>query len=392
MASFPYSIRDGQRIIVVGTEHAPDEREALHQVMVRGHPDIKPERSYAIKVGSIAASSYGDEFQRTADVVEDGSAVSELEKTPTAGGHLYPEPVVIPPGALTPEQAKKIAERRGWDDPLSNPLEDFRAVARELADEATSYPGLTTEDRARMLEAIRSDRLRRQAEEDATAIQQRLHDASRIEHEVEHHVDPSDVTGRLTPRRQPKHSLRVWDGNGVEIDVLTGQSVAGTQEVRTVGGGYVRVPVQRTPTNKTGLPFVPLEEGESKQAPGSWGSNPSSPIADILAAKKAIEEATSRIPNQLIIPTAADEIKASGFADPSKNGRYRRTGPGQFTKITDDVDALVRALLDLSVHVTKASDSVKHLARQIGDDITKRVMKKMADDMFKDILNKRPLK
>lgn len=64
MKQHQYSVREGERVVDVGTIAAEDEREALRALSTRLRP--KPTAWYKIKVGALVASCRGDEFSDVA--------------------------------------------------------------------------------------------------------------------------------------------------------------------------------------------------------------------------------------------------------------------------------------------------------------------------------------
>lgn len=84
MKNVRWTARARGRIVGTGTLEAEDERDALRRLLAAPPFEVDPSESYALDVGGMLTSSYGDEFERTADAAANG-ADDVLEE---------PEPVV----------------------------------------------------------------------------------------------------------------------------------------------------------------------------------------------------------------------------------------------------------------------------------------------------------
>lgn len=111
MKRIKWSLYRGSRHIDSGTALAEDDREVLRQILARelsGGHDLKLDECYTIRAGELLASSYGDEFVRTGQMVG-----SVEERTDVPGGYLFPSPT-------------KPRIKVSWDDPKADPLRDIR--------------------------------------------------------------------------------------------------------------------------------------------------------------------------------------------------------------------------------------------------------------------------
>lgn len=75
------------RLVDCGTELGESDREVLDRILKRevGEFEVVDDRSYSIQVGELMMSSYGDEFQRTSNML--GPGVDEKD---VPGGYLFP--------------------------------------------------------------------------------------------------------------------------------------------------------------------------------------------------------------------------------------------------------------------------------------------------------------
>jgi hypothetical protein len=99
-----WKIYEGTKYIGSGQIEADSERDALVKVLAGDHK-VKPDKSYRITVGSVSTSSYGDEFEKSADVAGWGS---DEEQAPLDGGHLF-KPKLSDVGVTSRELAERIA-------------------------------------------------------------------------------------------------------------------------------------------------------------------------------------------------------------------------------------------------------------------------------------------
>ncbi len=110
MKNFKWKIYEGRKFISAGNVDAESEREAMSQVLAQGSTlPIEMDKSYSITVGDSMMSSYGDEFEHSAQVTGWGS---QDEKADLYGDYLFkPKVSDIAPGPPEIEVWNRIAKK-----------------------------------------------------------------------------------------------------------------------------------------------------------------------------------------------------------------------------------------------------------------------------------------
>lgn len=124
-----WTARARGRIVGTGTLEAEDERDALRRLLAAPPFEVDPSESYALDVGGMLTSSYGDEFERTADATANG-ADDVLEKSEPVVGLSFTEEKVtwVPDGGAS----ISFPDLNAGPFPLSNdPVRDLWRIEQE---------------------------------------------------------------------------------------------------------------------------------------------------------------------------------------------------------------------------------------------------------------------